>query len=218
MQHRFSAVAFDMDGLMFNTEDLYWKSGVLTMQRRGREYTLEIFNDVMGRPPKYCFEKMIEYYDLDETWESLREESENTFLEVLGEGFDMMPGLLELLEFIEQKQLPKSVCTSSSRRVAEEVLGRSGLRDRFDFVLAFEDIVHGKPDPEIYLKAASRFQVPPGNMLVLEDSVSGCHAARNAGAFVVAVLAEHNREFDLSHASLIAPQLDAPEVMQLLCE
>jgi len=205
-----------MDGLMFNTEDVYWETASAVLRRRGHEYNLEVAGDLMGRPPKYCFEKMIEYYGLDEDWETLHAESEDTFVKLLDNGFSMMPGLPELLDFLEAEKIPKAVCTSSTRRVAREVLGRSGVLGRFQFVLAFEDIVHGKPDPEIYLKAAQKFGVTPNQILVLEDSVSGCHAARNAGAFVVAVLAEHNRTFDFSHASRIAERLDAPEILELL--
>jgi len=205
-----------MDGLMFSTEDVYWETATTVLRRRGHEYNLEVSNDVMGRPPKYCFEKMIEYYGLDDDWETLHAESEDTFCELLDHGFSMMPGLPELLDHLEEKGTPKAVCTSSSRRVAQEVLGRAGVLQRFQFVLAFEDIIHGKPDPEIYRKAAQKFGVTPEQMLVLEDSVSGCHAARSAGAVVVAVLAEHNRTFDFSHAGLIVNRLDAPEILELI--
>ena len=210
------AVAFDMDGLMFSTEDVYWETASRLLRRRGHEYNHEIANDLMGRPPEYCFKKMIDYYGLDENWERLHAESEDTFVELLDNGFTMMPGLPELLDLLEEKGIPKSVCTSSSRRVAGEVLGRSGVLQRFQFVLAFEDIVNGKPDPEIYLKAAQKFGITPDQMLVLEDSISGCHAARSAGAVAVAVLAEHNRTFDFSHASRIAERLDAPKILELL--
>ena len=211
-----SAVAFDMDGLMFNTEDVYWKTASTYLQRRGHEYNHEVANDVMGRPPKYCFEKMIEYYGLSDTWEALHAESEETFIKLLDEGYSMMPGLPELLDQLEELNIPKAVCTSSSQRVAREVLGRAGVWERFQFVLAFEDIVRGKPDPEIYLKAASKFGVTSEKMLVLEDSVSGCHAARNAGAVTVAVLADHNRSLDFSHATRIAQRLDDPVIWNLL--
>ena len=210
------AVAFDMDGLMFNTEDVYWETATTVLRRRGYQYNQEIADDLMGRPPKYCFERMIEYYGLDEDWETLHNESEDTFVKLLDNGFTMMPGLPELLDRLEELGIPKSVCTSSSRRVAGEVLGRSGVLHRFQFVLAFEDIVHGKPNPEIYQKAAQNFGVTPDQMLVLEDSVSGCHAARSAGAIAVVVLADHNRTLNFSHASRIARRLDAPEILSLV--
>ena len=216
LRSRFLAVAFDMDGLMFDTEDVYWKTASLLLQKRGFEYTQELCDELMGRPPKYCFQRMIEKYDLKETWEKLHNESEATFINLLDEGFSMMPGLLPVLSTLEKKRIPKSVCTSSSLRVAHEILQRKQVLEHFQFILAFEDTVQGKPNPEIYIKAAKRFRVPMDRMLVLEDSVSGCSAAREAGAFVVAVLARHNRNLSFDHASLVVDRLDAPEVLELL--
>lgn len=215
MSSNIAAVAFDMDGLMYDTEDVYWKAADELLRIRGHEYTVELAEDVMGRQPRYCFERMIEYYDLSGTsWEELFEESQEIFMKKLDEGFSEMPGLSELLGVLEEQGIPKAVCTSSSRRVAREVLGRTGVLSGFSFVLAFEDVLQGKPDPEIYLKAAERFGISPGEMLVLEDSISGCTAAKQAGAFTVAVLAEHNRTLDFSHADLVLERLDDPGVLE----
>lgn len=214
-QQQFLAVAFDMDGLMFDTEDVYWKTASEVLRRRGCEYTQELCHAIMGRPPKYCFELMIDHFGLTETWEELHAESEEVFIRLLDSGFKIMPGLIPLLKTVEECGLPKSVCTSSSQKVAQEVIGRVGLLDRFGFILAFEDIVNGKPNPEIYLKAAGRFGIEPNRMLVFEDSASGVWSALDAGSFVVAVRAEHNRAVDLSHASLVVERLDAPEVLNL---
>jgi beta-phosphoglucomutase-like phosphatase (HAD superfamily) len=99
-----------------------------------------------------------------------------------------------------------------------EVLKRKKLADRFDFVLTAEDITRGKPDPEIYLKAAEKFGIVPAEMLVLEDSVAGSQAAQNAGAFPVVVLAKHNKDGNFSAARLIVQSLNANEIIELLNE
>jgi beta-phosphoglucomutase-like phosphatase (HAD superfamily) len=87
-------------------------------------------------------------------------------------------------------------------------LGPFQLAPRFSFILTSEDITHGKPDPEIYLLAARRFGVPPGEMLVLEDSHNGCRAAAASGAYTVAVPGEHSRRQDFSTANLIVDSLE----------
>ncbi len=204
-----------MDGLMFDTEDVYWKAASALLGRRGHQYTTELCNAIMGRPPKYCFELFKETFSLPESWQELQEESEDLFLGYLDDGFSTMPGLNELLDFLENQSIPKAICTSSARRVVTEVLRRKNLMSRFEFVLTAEDIVHGKPNPEIYLKAASRFDVQPHEMLVLEDSVAGSQAARDAGAYPVVVLAKHNRGGDFSAAKRIVKSLNAPEVLDL---
>ncbi|MDR0336752.1 MAG: HAD family phosphatase [Planctomycetaceae bacterium] len=210
------AVAFDMDGLMFDTEDVYWKSASALLARRGKIYTPELCAAVMGRPPQYCFELFKKTFGFSETWQELQHESENFFLQFLDDGFSTMPGLLQLLEHLEHYNIPKGICTSSVNQVVSEVLRRKNLATRFDFVLTAENITQGKPDPEIYLKAIDLFGVQPQEMLVLEDSVAGSQAADNAGAFPVVVLAEHNQGGDFRAARLIVNSLDAPEILQLL--
>jgi len=194
------AVAFDLDGLMFNTEDVYWKVGGELLRRRGCEYTKELSDAIMGRPPQVCFETMIEWHALDDTWEAMAAESAEIFIDLLGEGVDAMPGLMALLDNLERAELPKAICTSSSPRVVEAVLSRFEMQPRFAFVLTAADITQGKPHPEIYQKAAARFGIQPREMLVLEDSNTGCSAAAASGAFTVAVPAglSSNHEFDMA--------------------
>ena len=216
MGQKIKAVAFDMDGLMFNTEDVYWKAANRLLGRRGYPYTPELCAEIMGRPPQYCFERFIEVYHLPETWQALEAESEELFLEFLREGYSAMPGLFPLLDAIEAAGLPKAVCTSSARRILEAVLARDVLLPRFAFAITSGEITRGKPEPDIYLAAAERFGVQPHQMLVLEDSTAGCRAARAAGAVCVAIRAEHNKDADLSAASFVATQLDDPSILELL--
>jgi HAD superfamily hydrolase (TIGR01509 family) len=210
------AVAFDMDGLMFDTEDVYWKAASALLQRRGEVYTPELCAAIMGRPPKDCFELFKETFGFPETWQELQTESEDLFLEFLNDGYETMPGLETLLDYLEQRNIPKGICTSSAFRVVSEVLRRKDLAMRFDFVLTAEDISNGKPDPEIYLKAAQRFGIEPSEMLVLEDSVAGSEAAHRAGAFSAVVLAKHNAGCRFDFARLITSSLDTPEILALL--
>jgi HAD superfamily hydrolase (TIGR01509 family) len=211
----YTNAAFDMDGLMFDTEDVYWKAADALLKRRGFAYTQELCNQIMGRPPEFCFTLLKERFGFPERWQDLHAESETLFLEILKDGFSMMPGLVELLEHLECRKIPKAVCTSSAVRVAREVLGRYDMMTRFQFVLTAENITRGKPDPQIFQKAAEQFNIEPSNMVVFEDSVAGITAAVAAGAFAVAVLAEHNRDNDYSNASLVVNRLNDEQVLQL---
>jgi HAD superfamily hydrolase (TIGR01509 family) len=197
------AVTFDMDGLMFNTEDVYTLAGTELLARRGRLFTSEVKDAMMGRPPRAAFEAVIELLDLDEPWENLAAESDEIFLGLLPAHMATMPGLLELLSALEQAGIPKAIATSSGRRLADVCLSAFQLAPRFNFILTSENITRGKPDPEIYLLAAERFGVPPTEMLVLEDSQTGCRAAAASGAFTVAVPGEHSRSHDFSVANLV---------------
>ena len=201
------AVVFDMDGLMFNTEDVYWEVGKQLLARRGCQFTRELSDAMMGRPPQPSFEVMIRWHGLNDTWQQLAAESEELFVGLLDGFLAPMPGLLDLLETLESAGIPKAICTSSSRRLLTAVLSRLGMEPRFQFTLTAEDITHGKPHPEIYLRAAERFALRPQEMLVLEDSEAGCRSAGAAGAFVVAVPGAHSRNQDFGMASLVVESL-----------
>jgi len=210
------AVVFDMDGLMFNTEDVYTLVGTELLRRRGCEFTAELKKAIMGMRPQPAFEAMIRYWNLPDTWEGMAAESNRLFLELLEGRLQPMPGLLPLLDALEEAGVPKAIATSSGRELVEACLRPFRLAARFQFILTAEDVVHGKPNPEIYLTAAKRFPVAPPDMIVLEDSENGCRAAVAAGAFTVAVPSEHSRSHDFSAASLVVDSLADPRLLKAI--
>ena len=97
--------------------------------------------------------------------EQLAIESEEIFVRLLDEYLAPMPGLLDLLAALEAAGIPKAIATSSQPRLVDAVLSRFHMQPRFRFILTADDVVHGKPEPEIYLKAAQlrpRAQRNPG--------------------------------------------------------
>jgi HAD superfamily hydrolase (TIGR01509 family) len=211
------AVVFDLDGLMFNTEDIFNDVGRVVLQRRGKEMTRELLQQMMGRRAPEALGLMIEFHGLvDDTVGGLIDETRTLFAELAVDRLAPMPGLSTLLERIESRGLAKGVATSSGRRYLEEILHRFDLLERFAMTLTAEDVTHGKPHPEIYLTAAARLNVAPDEMLVLEDSHAGTTAAVSAGAVAISVPNDHSRHQDFSHASYVATRLDDPYVLQLL--
>ncbi|MBN2296187.1 MAG: HAD family phosphatase [Pirellulales bacterium] len=210
------AVAFDMDGLMFNTEDVYSAVGTELMRRRGLEFCSGLKDAMMGLPPQATFEAMIRWHSLDVDWQDLAAESDKLYVEYLDDYLTPMPGLLELLDALEAAGIPKAVATSSSRYLAETTLSRFDMASRFEFILTSESITNGKPHPEIYQLAAERFGLPASEMLVLEDSINGCRAGVGAGAFVVAVPNEHTCHQDFSIAGETVEDLTNAKIYSVL--
>jgi HAD superfamily hydrolase (TIGR01509 family) len=210
------AVVFDLDGLMFNTEEIYTEVGTELLRRRGCEFSEELKDALMGLRPQPTFELMIRWHRLDEAWDELASESNRIFVSLLDDHLAPMPGLLELLSSLEKAGIPKAIGTSSGRELVDEVFRRFDLRSRFRFILTAEDITHGKPHPEIYLTATERFGLSPRQMLVLEDSQNGCRAAAAAGAFTVAVPGKHSRRHDFAAASLVVDSLADPRLYEAL--
>lgn len=211
-----AAAVFDLDGLLFNTEELYQQVGSELLRRRGHEFGPELLHAMMGRPGRVALQMMIDYHTLGDTVETLAEETAEIFPAILDERLAFMPGVPELLDALEKAGIPKAVATSSGRRFTCDVLGRFQLEPRFRFLLTSEDVVEGKPHPEIYLKAAARFSIEPSAMVVFEDSQNGCRAAVAAGAMAVAVPGGHSRTHDFSGATLVADTLRDRRVYKLL--
>ena len=210
------AVCFDLDGLMFNTEVIFNEVGHELLRRRDRVMTHDLITAMMGRRAIEAVQVMINWHELSDTAEDLIDESQVLFFELAKDRLEAMPGLFELLEAIESRDLPKGVATSSTRSYLEKILGKFRLIERFHSILTAEDVQIGKPHPEIYLKAAVRLGVAPEEMLVLEDSQAGTNAASAAGAFAVSIPHEHSAAHDFSNASLVADSLHDSRVMALV--
>jgi HAD superfamily hydrolase (TIGR01509 family) len=181
------AVTFDLDGLMFNSEELYHEVGATLLSRRGKQITGELLNEMMGRQAHAALGVMIKWHGLDATPEELAAECAELFVDLLPARLQPMPGLLDLLAALEANGIPKAIATSSRREFVDRALGLFDLAPRFAFVITAEDVEHGKPAPDVYQLAAQRHGLEPAQMMVLEDSQNGCAAAVAAGAYTVAV-------------------------------
>ena len=208
------AVIFDMDGLMFNTEDIYDVVGDAILKRRGHQFTRELKLLMMGLPGTEAFQVMIDHCQLEDTPEALETECEALFAELLPNAIQTMPGLLELLERLEQLGIPKAVATSSQQKFANIALNQFDLIPRFKFVLTAESVVKGKPHPEVYLLAAKKMELEPAQLLVLEDSVIGSQAAAAAGTTVIAVPTPHSWGCDYSHVDHVVRSLEDPIIIE----
>ena len=216
IEEQAAAVAFDLDGLMFNTEHLYHEVGTEILRRRGKVATKELFDAMMGRPSRISLQIMIDWHGLNDTIEQLQQETDEIFQEILPTRLAPLPGLLELLAALELRGIPKAIATSSRLAFLERVFSPFSLRSRFQFVLTSEDVRQGKPHPEIYQTAAERFGVPPGAMLVLEDSENGCKAAVSAGTIAIAVPGEHSYRHNFHGVRFVASSLADERIYQLL--
>jgi HAD superfamily hydrolase (TIGR01509 family) len=209
-------VAFDMDGLLLNTEDLYEQVGKELMRRRGKEYREDVRKRMIGLPAAKAFGVLIQEEELKETWQQLQEETDALFEGILEKQLELMEGVEDVLSAVEAKGLPRCVATSSTRNFAEKVLGQKKLLSRMDFIITAEDVDQGKPHPDIYLEAAKKMGIEAKEMLVFEDSEHGTTAGVAAKAFVVSVPNEHTKHGRFDGASIIVSTLLDPRVRKLL--
>ena len=179
MEHssEIQAIAFDMDGLLLNTEHLYDVVINDLLSTRGQSFTRETKLAMMGRGAQPALKILKERHNLTDDWTSLAQEIESRLIRILPDKLGLMPGVQILLDKIKQCDRPAVVVTSSPRSFAVTALRQVDILERFEFLVCGEDVEQGKPAPDIYLKAAEKLGVPPHQILALEDSQTGSRAA-----------------------------------------
>lgn len=211
-----AAVVFDMDGTILNTEMLYPQVSAEILRRRGYELTPELTDAMMGRPAPVAFQAMIDWHELADTIEILTRESNEIFADILEVSLGLMPGFTELFKSLRQANYPMAVCTSAEYDTAIELLDRFNVTPDLEFVIGGDQVENGKPHPEIYLSAASRLGVSPEQIVVFEDSQTGCRAAIDAGTHAIAVPGDHSRNHSFDGAKLIIDTLHDKRIYDLL--
>jgi mannitol-1-/sugar-/sorbitol-6-phosphatase len=184
---RVQALIFDMDGVVIDSGDVYAKHWRAWGAQHGYDYDRDIAHVHPGRPPLETVR--IVAPDLDAIAESARF---NEALET-DDGDDAiapMPGAAALLESLPAGRW--AIATSAFRSVAQEWLTHVGLPVPTAFVTV-DDIEHGKPAPDPYLKAAELLGADPARCLVVEDAPAGVQAGKSAGATVLALHTTHAR-------------------------
>ncbi len=210
------AVIFDLDGLMFDTEALFFRVSSDMLAARGKMFSPEIMRAMIGRRSVDAGHVLKTMTSLDEPVDVLLADVRQRFFAQIDTAVHPAPGLFTLLDRLRHNSLPLAVATSSRRAYAERLLIQHRLLDRFKFVLGAEDVSRGKPDPEIYTRSIERLGVPAPSVLVLEDSPAGVAAGLKAGALVVGVPHEHSPADALDAANMLVARLDDPAILNLL--
>ena len=181
-------IIFDMDGLMFDTEKLIYKSWKESCKKYKQNLSDKIFIESIGLNRKKTIEVYKKYFGDNFPYEEIIDETMNIFENLIrSEGVPLKEGLLELLKYNKKKQLKMAIATSTKRDRTELMLNLSDTGKYFDVVVCGDEIISGKPDPEIFLETAKKLNCRPGNCIVLEDSKNGIIAAYRAGMLPVMV-------------------------------
>lgn len=210
------AIAFDMDGLLANSEDVYDLVGTETLSRRGKVFDDDLRTKMMGQTAGAALQVMIDFHQLDDTIPGLIAESEQLFWQFAEEHLQQMPAAQSLLDAIKERDLPHCLVTSGGRDYAERVLETIGLSHEFQFLITGDDVTNGKPAPEPYLTAAEQLAASAGSLMVLEDSGNGCQAGVAAGAYTVAVPNNHTQKHNFTGAAFVAQTLADPRIIEAI--
>lgn len=181
-------VIFDMDGLMFDTERLSTEGWLKCGEILGINLDFDFINSFKGTAREYSCNLFKEKFGSNFNYDgarAIRTKYINDF--ITENGMPVKKGLYELLEFLKDKGILCAVATSTQKEYAEKYFEMTDVK-RFFSAFVYGDMVkRGKPEPDIFLKAAEMLGVDINSCVVLEDSPAGIRAASSAGAKIVAV-------------------------------
>jgi len=182
----FSAIIFDLDGLVLDTEGSYFAAWKMAAAQMGFELEDAFLYRLSGLHYQAVKQAITthcgEGFDVDE----FTQRSSACWHErVQVKGIEVKPGVYMLLDWIKRNGIPFCLATNSHSDNARQCLELARLQGIFNIIIGREQVKQGKPDPDIFKYAADRLNVPVRKCLVLEDSLTGIKAAKSAGAISV---------------------------------
>lgn len=198
---------FDWDGVIIDSSAQHNESWEMLAAEIGKPLPEDHFIRGFGMKNEVIIPKILEWAtDADEIRRySLRKEA--LYRDIIREkGISPLPGVRDLLQILDANGVPCAVASSTHRQNIETAFDVIGIRQYFSAIVTSEDVVHGKPDPEVFVKSAEELGRDPAGCVVFEDAHVGIDAGLAAGAKVVAV-ATTNALGDLGNAHLAVKSL-----------
>jgi HAD superfamily hydrolase (TIGR01509 family) len=207
---RVSAIVFDCDGLLIDTEPAWTVGETAVFAENGFDFGPEQKRLVIGKSISAACAAMAEYFGRPGTGAGLVDRLLGLVEEQLLLGVSPLPGVVELLDALGDR-VPIAVASNSPRRFLDVSLAGSGLAPRFSVTVCAEDVEHPKPHPAIYLEAFARLRADPLRGVAIEDSATGIASARGSGALVLTVPSLPGADLD---GDYITSSLADPAVLE----
>ena len=202
-----AAAVFDMDGVLIDSAAHHRHAWRMLLDEMGAEPAdPEHWRLTIGRPSEEAIPLLLGRRVSDAEARRLARRKRDFYQARAQKGLDPVLGVREFLESLEELGVPCAVGTSASRWDAERLLDDLGLLRFFDVMVTADDVMLGKPDPEVWVQVARRLRVPVARCVVFEDAPVGIQAARAAGMRAIGVTTAHREdELIAAGASLTIP-------------
>lgn len=209
---------FDWDGVIIDSHAQHEESWQRLFDELGRPMPEGFFKRTFGMRNQQIIPMCFDFVQAEDHAGIARlgDRKEELYREILKrDGIEPLPGVMALLEELRRHGIPASVGSSTPRLNIETIMAMTGLGEFFQAITSAEDVTAGKPDPQVFLKAAEKIQREPARCIVFEDAHVGIEAGKRAGMKVVAVATTHPLE-SLHGADVAMPDLRGATVASLL--
>ena len=186
---KYSAVIFDMDGVIFDSERVYMECCIKAAEKFGAENVEEVVRKCIGVTNEMTMQILREFFGADFPVDDYWKASIGYFWDFYNEhgALPMKKGVVEALTYLKEKGYPLAIASSTKTETVTKQLTDAGIVDFFTLIVGGNMVSRSKPAPDIFLKATELLKVEPGECFVIEDSYNGIKAAYAAGIPVVMV-------------------------------
>jgi len=196
------AVIFDMDGVIVDTNPHH----KIAIQQFCADHGIQLNeltfkNKIYGRTNRDWITNVFGEITVEQR-DAYAREKEALFRKIYEPDIKPVKGLIEFLDLLVTNRIPRAIATSAPPENVEFIVRKTGIRKYFDIILDERNVIHGKPNPEIYIKTAKALSFPNSHCIVIEDSISGITAARKSGSKVIGITTTHTPE-ELSETNLV---------------
>ena len=181
-----SAVIFDMDGVLVDSEAVWDDVRKRFVDEQGGHWQQSAQRDMMGMSSVEWSRYVRDRLGVDMDPEEISREVADRVADVYREKLPLLPGAVEAVTSLAE-EWPLGLASSSNRHVIDLVLDLAGIADAFKATVSSEEVGAGKPAPDVYLEAARRLSVDPAACVAIEDSTNGIRSAHAAGMAVIVV-------------------------------
>lgn len=209
------AVIWDMDGVIADTSIYHRQAWQQALQKRGVNYTEEDFRRGFGQRNEEIIKSVLGEETSVAEIKAISKEKEERFRSLVKPNIKLLPGVIELIKALTQYKFKLALASSTPMENLILLTGKLGVKGYFQVIVSAEDVTIGKPDPQVFLMAAKKLGVEPGDCVVIEDAVTGVTAARRAGMICLAVTNTNLRE-NLKEADLIVDTLETVTVNDII--
>lgn len=207
---KIESAIFDMDGLLIDSEPLWYESAVEVFQPLGILLTPELYASSIGLRTKEFVHNWFSHYEIDqERGPKVVQQINHVVVEKIREKGEAMPGVYQVLEQLRKEGLSIGLATSSPMKLIDVVVDKLRIREYFSAFNSAEHLVHGKPHPQVYLDCATALDSIPVSCICFEDSFYGMIAAKAARMTCIVVpLAAFREEPRFQAADLLLHSLE----------
>ncbi len=208
------AVLFDLDGVIIDSHDQHEAAWEQLAETHGKTLPPNFFKESFGMRNQTIFATLLPWSDDETVITELSEEKEAFYRTILADnGLTPLPGAADLLTQLAEADIPAVLATTTPRSNVSAVMDATGLGHLFHDVICGCDVANGKPDPEVFLKAAAAANADPIKCVVIEDAQVGIRAGLAAGCKVLALTTTHPKEaIALENPSVIKASLEGVTV------